>query len=448
MKKVLSGIIITAKSIVIILLTIIMLILIYALYLHVVMQEIPERMDTSSLKGERLYEDIVTYVNFGDHRTGNEGDRNTSAWIAKELNSLGYKTQFQNFTVRQYSFRDGFILYNNKKLKTYPHWWPEEASFSVTAPLMPEKKGKTSYEGNIVLTRFPRTLTGAYLKPFHRTIIHEIAARGARAAVVITEHASGEIFMYNVKADDEPSPIPVVLIGQNDEPILKNAIEKNIPITISIRGEYREKARTRNVIAELNRGRKKIVISTPLSGWFTCAAERGPGIALFLGLARWIARNNLKAHFIFIGTTGHEIGHGGMDLFMNQKAPRSEDTYCWLHLGASLAAYRLEKTKEGFRNMNELLRYRKLFFFNPSNLDIYLTYYLDLGFIPLPGIYKTIGEMEDVRRRGYHTYIGMAGSHQFFHTPADSPEITGPDILESAAGATMKALFQIITEKE
>ena len=51
------------------------------------------------------------------------------------------------------------------------------------------------------------------------------------------------------------------------------------------------------------------------------------------------AAEKLPGDFVFVATAGHEIGHGGMELFLEQGAPSPQDTLAWVHLGASNACF-------------------------------------------------------------------------------------------------------------
>src|SRR4029453_7771598 len=42
---------------------------------------------------------------------------------------------------------------------------------------------------------------------------------------------------------------------------------------------------------------------------------------------------------VFVATSGHEIGHGGMEHFLHDGAPRPDATLAWAHFGASLACF-------------------------------------------------------------------------------------------------------------
>ncbi|WP_328714270.1 hypothetical protein [Nocardia salmonicida] len=77
-----------------------------------------------------------------------------------------------------------------------------------------------------------------------------------------------------------------------------------------------------------------ILITTPLTGWFTCAAERGPGIAIALELcAEMAARHPV----LFVGTTGHEVDYVGDRAYLAGLSASLRPRMI-LHLGASLAA--------------------------------------------------------------------------------------------------------------
>src|SRR3546814_3869557 len=73
-------------------------------------------------------------------------------------------------------------------------------------------------------------------------------------------------------------------------------------------------------------------------GWFTCAGERGGGIAAWLHLARWASRNASDHNLAFVCNTGHEYEYLGAGESLKEMAPKPQETAFWLHLGANLAA--------------------------------------------------------------------------------------------------------------
>ena len=223
----------------------------------------------------------------------------------------------------------------------------------------------------------------------------------------------------NTQAGAEPWPLPVVLVSPRDQPALIAAARLGAKASLLVEGEDEPEARARNVIARLERGKDLIVISTPQSGWFRCAAERGPGIALFLGLARWASRRPSGPNFLFVSTSGHELGYLGMRAFLKELAPVPDRVLSWVHLGAGIATYPWEETANGLKRLQEPDSRRSLMT-SPDLVPIVTSAFAGLpGLAPTTG--RAVGEFELMLKAGYRIF-GMAAAHQFHHTPADSPE--------------------------
>jgi len=45
--------------------------------------------DNGPLSGARLFEDLISYYNLGEHRTGTETDLRTSQWLMEQLRAAG-----------------------------------------------------------------------------------------------------------------------------------------------------------------------------------------------------------------------------------------------------------------------------------------------------------------------------------------------------------------------
>src|SRR6185312_9725361 len=100
---------------------------------------------------------------------------------------------------------------------------------------------------------------------------------------------------YNCAPDRPPWPVPVVGVAGREGQALKAAAQAGADARLRIAGRM-QPGRADNVVARLAGPGKPLVLSTPKSGWFHCAGERGSGIAIWLGLARHLAagrRQNL-----------------------------------------------------------------------------------------------------------------------------------------------------------
>jgi hypothetical protein len=185
-----------------------------------------------------------------------------------------------------------------------------------------------------------------------------------------------------------------------------------------------------------------------MTGWYACVCERGPGIANFLALARTVAAEKLPGDFVFVATAGHEIGHGGMEFFLKQGAPAPRDTLAWVHLGASNACFAWSAGPEGFTSENRVDDALRFVVFSPSAAPLVGETFAAIKATRLVAEKQAVGELRDVQAAGYRNFLGMAGLHRFFHTPADDLRTTSPEILEPVAQAFADAVRKAVAGRE
>lgn len=394
-----------------------------------------------ALSGQRLYADVERYASFGSHRFGTEADRRTTEWIAKELASAGFETRFQSFSVgKQYFLSSAALRIGAATVSALPLWWPSasEAAVKLSAPLAADTAANAA--GKIVWIRMPFD-GGAYLSDAQRTSIRAAASRSPIAIVAVIDAPSEEEYAYNVAQSDAPWPVPVVVVGSKHSAALQAAQQSGQPVEIVVDGRYESNVTGRNVVARLNRGASStIVVSTPTTGWFTCACERGPGVAVFLALARAAAASDAKVNYVFVATAGHEIGHGGMQAFLQAEGPKPSQTRAWIHLGASLACYEWRKSGSEWTTTQALESRRFLVYSAPAAAAASAAFAgVDAKRLQVER-QAPPGELREVHAAGYGTYLGMAGTHRFFHSPGDTVRTTGSEALEPIAAAFVRAL--------
>jgi len=398
--------------------------------------------DAGPLSGAKLYEDVIAYYNLGEHRTASEVDLRTSQWLLEQLRAAGLKATFHSFALRQFFVSQTRLAIGEKTIRAFPLWFPRSTGRSPmngNLALCERSAEPESLRGKIGLVTFPAS-AGTAVQKVHSEIIHAAVKAGASALVGVTEGATKEIIALNSPDGAEAWPIPVVLVGQRDEPALTAARRSSTRVSLLLDGEDDADTIARNVIARVDRGKDLIVVSTPQSGWFRCAGERGPGIALFLGLARWAIRRPSGASFLFVSTSGHELGGLGMRAFLKDLAPPPERVLCWIHLGAGIATYSWEETPAGLKRLQEPDS-RRLLMTSRDLVPMLTTTFAGLAGLT-PNVDRAVGEFEFMLKAGYRTF-GIAAGHRFHHTPADSPETTGPAILEPVGLALVKTLETI-----
>jgi hypothetical protein len=393
------------------------------------------------LSGASLYADVARYASFGLHRFGSPGDRATADWIAGELSEAGFAIKLQPVVLgRQYVAERASAEAAGTAVEATPFWWPPEdkASFHLSAPLA--REGDVA--GKILWVELPFD-RGAYLGPAHRAAITEAAAKKPAAILLTIGNPADDRFAYNVTQEDASWSVPVMVVGAKARATFEHALASGAPVTFDVAGHYERNVSGRNVIAEAGIGGPTIVVSTPMTGWYTCVCERGPGIANFLALARTVVAEKWPAHFVFVATAGHEIGHGGMELFLKDGAPAPKDTLAWIHFGSSNACYAFAQgAQEPARtNRPEEERYLVL---SKSAVALTDEAFAAVAAKRLVTEKQAVGELRDVHAAGYANFLGMAGRHYTFHTPADDLGATGPEILEPVARAFVDAVRKVV----
>jgi len=393
------------------------------------------------LSGSSLYRDVVAYYKLGIHRTATEGDMRTTDWIAGELRSAGLTVQSQPWRLRQFFLHECSLTVDGATVDCFPAWLPRATGRDpVRAPLAIYREGADarSVNGKVALVKFKAALSES---AYYDQALGAVQA-GAVGVLGRLHSASGEVAAVNARAphNQTPTPVPIVIVARKDEPMLTRAAEHGATVSLVIDGKDEPQAEARNVIGRLDRGNRLVVVSTPQSGWFQCAGERGPGIALFLGLARWAGARASNESYLFVSTSGHELDNLGMHQFMETHAPPPEDVLCWIHLGASIAVWQWRRAPQGHQRTSEPGIGRHLVC-SPDLLPTLTDAFEDVpGLEPRRG--NALGELRHVMDRGYRGF-GLFGSHYFFHTRFDTPETTAPALLGPVGKALAESLEDI-----
>ena len=403
------------------------------------------------LNGQSLYKDVVTYAAIKVHRTGTEGDHLTSRWIEKTLKDTGLKTQLKPWRLKQFFLTECTLTIKNENIAAFPAWYPKDTGGKPLAGRLAiyNEADVSNLKGCIALAGGDFAVQANV----GVNVEAEIASKAGAIGLVIVSRGgrSGLLAATNARRRDQegykgqkyfqaPLPIPTVVIAEKDYERLAPVFAKNPKAAITIKGRHKTNVQAFNVLGVLQRGEKWIVVTTPSSGWFSCGGERGPGVALFLGLARWAANMNTKHSLIFIANSGHELDNMGAHFTLDEYLPdygiHSKNVTAWLHLGASIANRQWEKADEGFLPLDKpgtiflqgtqtLLPHVKHAF---KGID---------GYRIGSGFYA--GELKVIIKAGFNAF-GFFGANTFFHQQEDTERSTGPDLLEPVALALAEIL--------
>jgi hypothetical protein len=235
---------------------------------------------------------------------------------------------------------------------------------------------------------------------------------------------------------------PVALLApENAKPFLAAATRK-APATMFVRGKSGHRPAF-NFVGRLDRGKPRwLVVSTPRSGWYVCAGERGPGIAAWLGLARWASRAVQSYNLAFVCNTGHEYEYLGASEALKTFTPKPADTHFWLHLGANVAARDWHEIIGQWRPLPSVDTQRCLSV-SPALLPLASKVFAGHPGLEAPYSTDTLsaGELTEIVAAGYSPAAGVFGIHRYHHVAEDDARC-----VSAASVASTAAAFQTFVE--
>jgi hypothetical protein len=382
------------------------------------------------------------YQSFGDKASGGPGDTASGAWLEGELKRLGYDVRRQVIETPAYD-GDATLTAGSARAAVIPAATvvPTPAG-GVSGPLYLAGAGKGP---GIALIVLPYARWSTMVGQVERRVRAAFAA-GASAAVVVTTGPTGEACALNTPVDRALFDRPVAILAPKDaEPFLQ-AAARGETATLTMAGRsYRRPAF--NVTARLDRGAARtLVISTPRSGWFGCAGERGTGLAAWWLGSRWAARAKLPVNVALIATSGHEYEYAGGERFIAELAPKPKDTALWVHFGANVAARDWHERGPVLSPLPSADPQRFLLA-SPALVAAART-----AFAGQPGLEQpyaadpaqTAGELASILKAGYDPLIGIFGSHRFHHTRSDDLRCVSPALIPPVAEAMTKVISGVL----
>jgi hypothetical protein len=384
-----------------------------------------------------LSDDVAHYVKLGEHRAGTEVELQTAQWLKQRLQGLSYATKLDPFPIETLLQPSGHLRVGDFTVNAFPQWLPPATTLGkpISNRILPLDAFDTTPAIRIVTKAIAFT---ANWIPRLDAMVTEAKKKNAAALVIAIDHSADGLFVCNQHSHDA-FPIPVALVGKRDLKALVEIgqISSGPQAELQLNGQP-TKASAYNVVAQKSGVGKTIVISTPLTGWFRCGAERGPGIALWLRAAAMLATS--QRPILLLGTGSHEFGHFGMEHALAQTIPKPNEVALWLHFGASLGATKLD-TQYRFKSPQALVARPATEAIARATLSANLPIYV-------PGTATTLGEAGQVIAAGYEQFVGMSGFFPGFHTAEDKGESIDFDILEKIAQGSEDLIARISAQSQ
>ena len=391
--------------------------------------------------GRRLYRDVRRYQDFGDHRSGSRGDILTTNWIAGRLRRLGFTITLQPFPIDLFEPEIGRFRIGNAEAETFPLWPPRETGpEGVQGRLVHARRAGP---GEIALVRLPYAPNASIAAPAYRDPIRRAIEGRPAAIIVVTEGPTGSIIALNIPDHAPHWRMPIALVGSRDGERLMRAATDGHPALLVQRGR-RSRSTARNVFARRPGRGRTLVVSTPTSGWFGCAGERGAGIALFLAVAEHLARVSRRS-LLFLATSGHEYEGLGSRAAMSGLPP-PPDVAAWVHIGANVAGAAVDIADGQARSTGRPFAPRGVGA-TASLIDSVRQAYQGLAPYAPPVLLDgttAVGDLSHYLEAGYGAVMGLVGAHPLHHTRLDlANNATSPQLLHEALQPLIRTISLI-----
>jgi len=342
---------------------------------------------------------IRAYEEQGFHRTGTAVDQISGNWLANEVRQIGLEPMREEFSLSRVDPVEASLVVNGGKIEGLPFL---DGAFTNSAGIA----------GPLVSLNSDATIGLAEIRPNGA----EAGALGDarrqnrhQAIVVITRGARPGFCPSNADSFLRPFGPPVLQVSSAEAPLLANCTRQGSKVLLTAHVE-RVQTRAFNVITVVSGTNKSIaplVVMTPRSGWWWCASERGGGLACWLEIMRTMHHARPIRDVLFVASSGHELGHLGLDAFIERRPGLVPAAKAWIHLGANIgAAHGPGNNLQASDDETESMMAEAM-----TKAGLRIDRRLPRGAVPR-------GEAENVHRRGGR-YISIIGNNDLFHNTSD-----------------------------
>ena len=275
---------------------------------------------------------IRAYEQMGDHRTGREADNTATWWMVEELRKVGVEAEAQTWRFPRVEIHDASIRFGGWDIPALPTFDCAFTDHLGVKGLLRRDSGPGIVVWEFEADEPERMAAGVY------TSFELARSDGASGIVMVMGDPDGYPVVRNAEQPLDPIALPVLQVAPIDAGPLLDAIGSEATMIVD---GGRVDAPADNVIGTIpgtDPDAAPVVLMTPKSGWYTCAAERGGGIAIWLEVAARIAANPGRRTLNLVASSGHELHHLGLDHYISELGEAAHEVHAWMHLGASIGS--------------------------------------------------------------------------------------------------------------
>ena len=365
-----------------------------------IVDSLPALAQSNADRRRRISDLIQTYDGQGIHRTATIVDNASADWLRQLAAVAGGDAHLNSFSLRQVDLRAAYIEADGKRIEGVPFF---DGGFTGDTGIV-GTLGSPESMADIALVTINSSgigTEGRGLENLRRSGAH-------RAIVAVTTTDTAGLTLSNASAFANPYGVPVLQVASENQARLTELAASGTRITYVVAAS-RNPSEAMNVVVNVA-GRRPdlapLVVMTPRSGWWHCAAERGGGLACWMESIRAVSAAKPVRPAIFIASSGHELGHYGLDAFLKEHPALIKDAAAWIHLGANIGAAGGQIRMQASDDEIEGKMLKAL-----EDATATVRQRVPRGTVPA-------GEARNIHVGGGR-YVSLLGSGKFFHTQQD-----------------------------
>jgi hypothetical protein len=375
-------------------------------------------------RAEHVARIVAAYESQGTHRTGTDVDRLSAEWLAAEVRDAGLTPALEPFPLSRVDPIATAFTVRGRHIPGVPLF---DAAFTSAAGIE-GRFGPIGGDAELALAESaPNAAAAGALGDARRMSRH-------KAIVCVTRGGRPGLCPSNADAFLKPFGPPVLQVSSEEGGFLEESARQGATVHLVAHVE-RKLVEALNVTARLagaDGSLPPLVVMTPRSGWWTCASERGGGIACWLELMRELKTGPLAREIVFVASSGHELGHLGINAFVDRHPGIVSRSAGWMHFGANIGAAQdpgntVQASDDAFEKQlaDEM-----------TTAGLAVTRRVPRGTVP--------GGEAEVVHRGGGRYVSVIGRNALFHNPADrGPAAIDPKVISSFADVFVRVAHSL-----
>lgn len=347
----------------------------------------------------RIARIIHEFEQQGFHRTGTPVDRLSGDWLCEEVRRAGLLPARESFPLSRVDPVTSVLISGDRRIDGLPLF---DGTFTGPDGVAGALRALDS-DADIGLTdTLPNGAASGALGDARRRNRH-------KAIVCVTRGRRPGLCPSNADSFLHPFGPPVLQVSSEEAAWIGEQAKRGADVQV-VAHVTRTTADAVNVTATIdgaNRALAPLVIMTPRSGWYYCASERGGGLACWLEVMRALRATRPDRTVLFVASSGHELGHLGINAFVDRRPGVVSKAVGWMHFGANIGA----ATEPGNVLQASDDQFDEQLSRAMTAAQLSVDRRIPRGTIPS-------GEAEVVHRGGGR-YVSIIGRNALFHHPDD-----------------------------